>query len=141
MRTLRLAQVAAQAEGLVLKRTALRFGKRATFGAVAAVFGLALLVMVHVTGWEALTGFGGITPFWSSVIVLAVDLLLAGLFALLARGTLPDSVEREARDLRDRSLLELRNTALLGLALGPAGRVAGRGALGMAKKLVGRKRR
>ena len=141
MRTLRLAQVAAQAEALIVKRTALRYGRRAAYGAVAAVFGLALLVMVHVTGWLALTGFGGITPFWSSVIVLGVDLLIAGLFALLARGSLPDPIEREARDLRDRSLLELRNTALLGFALGPAGRVAGRGAFGMAKRLVGRKRR
>ena len=141
MRTLRLAQVAAQAEGLIVKRTVLRYGKRAAYGVVAAVFGVALLVMLHVVGWLALTGFGGITPFWSSVIVLGVDLLLAGLFALLARGTLPDPVEREARALRDQSLLELRNTALLGFALGPAGRVAGRGAFGMAKRLVGRKRR
>ena len=141
MRTLRLAQVAAQAEALIVKRTALRYGRRAAYGAVAAVFGLALLVMLHVTGWLALTGFGGITPFWSSVIVLGVDLLLAGLFALLARGSLPDPIEREARDLRDRSLLELRNTALLGFALGPAGRVAGRGVFGMARRLVGRKKR
>lgn len=141
MRTVRLAQVAAQAEGLVLKRMALRFGKRAAYGAVAAVFGLALLVMVHVTAWEALVGPGGITPVWSSVIVLGVDLLIAGLFALLARGTLPDLVEREAVELRNRSMFELRNTALLGLALGPAGRVAGRGAFGIAKRLVGRKRR
>ena len=141
MRTLRLAQVAAQAEALIVKRMALRFGRRAAYGAVAAVFGLALLVMVHVTGWLALTGFGGVTPFWSSVIVLGVDLLIAGLFALLARGALPDPIEREARELRDRSLLELRNTALLGLARGPAGRVAGRGVFGMAKRLVGRKRR
>ena len=141
MRTLRLAQVAAQAEGLMIKRSVLRYGRRAVYGAIAAVFGLALLVMLHVTGWLALTGFGGVTPFWSSVIVLGVDLLIAGLFALLARGTLPDVVEREARELRDRSLLELRNTALLGFALGPAGRVAGRGALGVAKRLVGRKRR
>lgn len=141
MRTLRLAQVAAQAEGLIVKRTALRYGKRAAYGVVAAVFALALLVMVHVAGWFALTQFGGITPFWSSVIVLGVDLLFAGLFGLLARGTLPDPVEREARELRDRSLLELRNTALLGFALGPAGRVAGRGVFGVAKRLVGRKRR
>ena len=141
MRTLRLAQVAAQAEGLVLKRTALRFGKRAAFGAVAGVFALALLVMLHVTGWIALNSLGGVTPFWSSVIVLGIDLLLAGLFGLLARGTLPDTVEREAMELRDRSLLELRNTALLGLALGPAGRVAGRSAFSVAKRMVGRKRR
>ncbi len=141
MRTLRLAQVAAQAEGLVVKRTVRRFGKRAAYGAVAGVFALALLVMLHVTGWVALNGSGGITPLWSSVIVLGVDLLVAGLFGLLARGTLPDPVEREARELRDRSLLELRNTALLGLAFGPAGRVAGRGAFAMAKKMVGRKRR
>ena len=141
MRTLRLAQVAAQAEGLVLKRTALRFGKRAAYGAVAAVFALALLVMVHVIGWVALNSLGGITPFWSSVIVFGVDLVLAVLFGLLARGTLPDTVEREALELRDRSLLELRNTALLGLAFGPAGRVAGRGAFGLAKRLVGRRRR
>ncbi len=141
MRTLRLAQVAAQAEGLIVKRTVLRYGRRAAYGVVAAVFGIALLVMVHVAGWLALTDFGGILPFWASLIVLGVDLVLAVLFALLARGTLPDVVEREARELRDRSLLELRNTALLGFALGPAGRVAGRGAFGMAKRLVGRKRR
>ena len=141
IRIVRLAQVAAQAEALVLKRTVRRAGRRAIYGAVAAVFGVALLVMLHVVGWFALAGFGGITSFWSSVIVLAVDLVIAGAFGVLAAGKLPDPVEVEARDLRDRTLLEMRNTGLLALAMGPAGRIAGRGAFGLARNLVGREKR
>ncbi len=141
IRIVRLAQVAAQAEALVLKRTVRRAGRRGAYGAVAAVFAIALLVMAHVVGWFALSALGGVTPFWSSVIVLGVDLIITAVFGVLASGKLPDPVETEARDLRDRTLLEMRNTGLLALAMGPAGRVAGRGAFGLAKSLVGRKRR
>ena len=140
MRPLRLARVAAQAEGLRLRRMLMRLVRRAAYGGVAAVFALAALVVVHVLGFLALTEFAGMLGFWAALIVFGVDAVLAGLFGLLSRGNVPDRVETEARQLRDNSLREMRNAGLLGLAIGPAGRVAGRGVFGLGRRMMRRKR-
>ncbi len=118
----------------------MRLARRAAYGGVAAVFALAALVVVHVLGFLALTEFAGMLGFWAALIVFGVDAVLAGLFGLLSRGNVPDRVETEARQLRDNSLREMRNAGLLGLAIGPAGRVAGRGVFGLGRRMMRRKR-
>lgn len=140
MRTLRLAKVAAQAEGLRLRRLVRRAVKRVAFGAVAAVFALAVLVMLHALVFLALTGFAQMLPFWAALIVFGIDAVFAGIFGLLSRGGVPDRVEVEAQQLRDNSLREMRNAGALSLALGPAGRMAGRGAFGLGRRFLSRKR-
>jgi hypothetical protein len=108
MRSVELARAAAQAETLYLRRMARRQGIRATFGAVAAVFGIAIVVMLHVLLYVILLGY--VQPAVAALIVLAVDLLLAIVFAVLARRDTPDQIEREAKLLRDESLAELRSS-------------------------------
>ena len=54
MRSLRLLGVAAQAEGLRLKREAALMVRGIVFQAGAAVFGLAALILLHISGYSAL---------------------------------------------------------------------------------------
>jgi len=88
-----------------------RQGMRAAYGAVAAVFGLAMLVLLHVILYLLLTLWVG--PIWAAVIVFAVDLVLAGIFAVMARRNTPDVIEEEAKMLRDQSLVEMRQSITL----------------------------
>ncbi len=111
MRTVELARAAADAEKLRLQRMARRQGMRAAYGAVAAVFGLAMLVLLHVILYLLLTLWVG--PIWAAVIVFVADLVLAGIFAVMARRNTPDAIEEEAKMLRDQSLMEMRQSITL----------------------------
>ncbi len=146
MRTVELARVAAAAEALRLKRQALRFGRQGAFLAAAAVFGLFALAFVHVVLWTLFDGPANTGKVWASVIVLAFDVVVAGILLLLGRGTVPDPLEVEARITRDRSLSELKSaltlTAATSVVVGPAGRFAGRTTWSALRRLLpGRRRR
>ena len=125
MRSVELARAAAQAEALYLRRMAQRQAVRGVFGAVAAVFGLAILVMVHVLIYVILIGY--VSPPIAAVILLALDLVLAIVFAVLARRDEPGQIEQEAKLLRDQSLVELRSSlTLMSLAASATGLVVRR---------------
>ncbi len=132
MRTVRLAKVAARAEVVRWKRIARRAIRRLAYAAVALVFVLACLVLLHALGFEALTQFGGVAPFWAMLIVFGVDIVLAIVFGILAAGAIADPLEREALALRERSVAELRGSfardALLGSATSLITRRGGLGA-------------
>ena len=83
MRTLQLLATAAEAEGLRLKREGAAIGRRAAMTAVAAICAVAALIMVHVAGWSLLVLPLG--PAGAAGAVALADLLVAGLFLLLAR--------------------------------------------------------
>jgi uncharacterized membrane protein len=120
MRSVELARAAAQAEALYLRRLAQRQATRGAFGAVAAVFGLAILVMVHVLIFVILIGF--VSPPIAAIILLALDLVLAIIFAVLARRDEPGQIEQEAKLLRDQSLVELRSSlTMMSLAASATG--------------------
>ncbi len=121
MRTVRLAKVAARAETVRLRRLLLRSVRRVAFGAVATVFAIASLVLLHALGFEALTQFAGMAPFWAMLIVFAVDVVFAVIFGILAAGVVPDPIEREALALRQRSVGELRGALARDALLGGAG--------------------
>lgn len=106
MRSVELARAAAQAEALRVRLFATRQAMRGAFGAVAAVFGLAILVMLHVILYLLLVPH--MHPVIAALIVLVVDLVVAIVFAMLAKRNQPSQIEREARLLRDQSLAELR---------------------------------
>lgn len=108
MRSVELARAAAQAEALYLRRVARRQAMRGAFGAVAAVFGVAILVMLHVLFYVVLVGY--VRPAVAALIVLAVDLVFAIVFAVLARRDQPDTIEQEALALRDEALAGLRSS-------------------------------
>lgn len=130
MRAVDLTKIAASAEALRLRRHMFRLVRQAGFLAIAAIFGFFALISLHVVLWTLCYGPWGTGKVWASVIVLAVDVIVAGILLLFGRGKLPDPIEVEARITRDRSLSELRSalamTALAGTVTGPAGRLAGR---------------
>ncbi|MBR0654394.1 hypothetical protein [Plastoroseomonas arctica] len=97
MRTFRLLAAAAEAEGLRLRRTGEAFGRRAALTAVAAVCGLGALIMIHIAGWYLLVVPLG--PAGAAGGVALVDLVIAGLFLLLARPRF-DPVAQEALMIR-----------------------------------------
>jgi hypothetical protein len=123
MRTVRLARVAAQAEILLLRRLLAVAIRHAIFGVIAAVFAIAVLILIHVLGVLALEQYAGLGPIPSVAIVLAVDLVIAALFGLLAAGKIADPVADEARRVRDTSIEQARQSLTLAALLAPATRV------------------
>lgn len=108
MRTLELAKVAAAAETLRLRRIVRRQALRAVFGAVAAVFALAALVVLHVVAWQALLLL--VSPIQATLIVLAVDVAIAIALGVMAMRDVPDAVEQEAKQIRTQALIEMRSS-------------------------------
>ncbi len=79
-----------------------------------------MLVMLHVIIYLVLAPNTG--PVWAAVIVFAVDLVVAGIFAILAKRNTPDPIEEEAKMLRDQSLIEMRQSiTLMSLAASATG--------------------
>ena len=101
MRVLQMLDVAAQAEGVRLRREATGLAKRAAWVAIAGVFGTAALATVHVAAVAYLVPDYGLAA--AAGMIAAADLVLAGIFALLARPR-PDPVAEEARALRQTML-------------------------------------
>ncbi len=128
MRTVDLGRTAAQAELLRLKRLIRRQINRVVWGAVAAVFGIAFLTMVHIVGYELL--LLALSPLLSSVIVLAVDLVLLVVFAMFALRGAPDPVEAEARLVRDEALAEMKQSLAVTAIVSPLARMTVRRAGG-----------
>lgn len=101
MSTFGLLGVAAEAEGLRLRRTFTLAGRRAGWLAGAAVFGLAGLAFAHVAATLYLAAEHG-TPI-ACAIVAGTDLALALVLAVVGR-RLRDPVADEALLLRRTSL-------------------------------------
>ena len=108
MRAVELAKVAAAAEALRLRRIARRQSLRAAFGGVALVFAVAVLVLIHVTIWNLLQPT--FSPFYASLSVLGGDLVLMIVFGVLALRNSPDSVEAEAKQIRQQAIIEMRQS-------------------------------
>lgn len=140
MRIVRLGRAALDAEAVRLRYVALRTVRRVVLGAIAGVFGLVALAALHVAAFFVLELDARITPAWSAVIVAGGDLLLAVILLMLAaRGGL-SAGEIEARIMRDRTISELRTSLAFATFTGPAARLAGRGAFGVAKRVFRRRR-
>lgn len=106
MRLFRLLQLAAQAETLRWKRTGRGYAIQAGFGVGAAVFGLMMLVMLHLAAfsWLAQTSLG---PAVGALIVAGFDLVAAGLLGFLATRSGLDPVAVEAERVRDNALRQM----------------------------------
>ena len=120
MRTVELAKVAASAEALRLRRIVVRQGMRAAYGAGAAVFGLGVLVLLHVVAYHLMVP--AISPTLASLILLAFDAAVAGVLAYLALSNKPDAIENEALMIRQQAVVEMRKSMTV-MAL--AGEVTG----------------
>jgi len=123
MRTLSLARIAAQAEGLVLRRHARRIVVQAVMGVIAVVFVVCALALAHLAGWLALVKV--VMPVYAALIVLGVDIVIAAIFGLLAMRSSPDRIEREAILVRDQAKQQLAIAAATASTLAPVARLMG----------------
>jgi hypothetical protein len=126
MRTTRLARLAAEAEILLVRREIKTAIRRAIYGAVAAVFALGALILLHVLGYIALRQYAQLSPIAAAAIILGIDAAITLIFGLLASGAMKDPVAEEARMIRDQSLAQIKDTLTMAAVLKPAGRMLGR---------------
>jgi hypothetical protein len=102
MRTLRLARIAAEAEGLRLRQRVQRTAIRIAFAIVAMGFLAGAVVFAHISAWLWLR------LYWESLhtalILTGVDLVLAAFLALLAARSSPSRIEREALAVRRQAI-------------------------------------
>jgi len=117
MRLFSLLRLAAQAESLRWRRTGRGLAIQGGLGAAAAVFGLMLLMMLHLAGFAALSRRQG--PELAALIVAGVDLVLMALLGWLALRHAEDKVALEAERVRDDALRQVGDTASRGLMLLP----------------------
>jgi hypothetical protein len=106
MRTLRLAKVVAQAEGMRLRAMAQRQIRRVVIAAVAGFFLTAFLVAGHIAIGMALVPT--VTPLQAVLIVGGGDLLLALILGAVAASSKPGAIEREALELRQKARQEMQ---------------------------------
>lgn len=114
MRSLGLLGAAAEAEGLRLRREASGLVRSAACGGVAALFGIAALVLLHIAGWTALEHRFGAIP--ASLFLAVADLAAMGVVLVLGRRR-HDPIAAAAAMMRDQSLAAAAR-APLGFASG-----------------------
>jgi hypothetical protein len=102
MRSLSLYRIAAEAEGLRLRRMSQRTVTRVAVGAVAMVFLTAALIFAHLVVWFWLrTMFSELV---AAAIIGGGDLVLGLILVLFAAVSSPGRVEREALQVRRQAL-------------------------------------
>jgi hypothetical protein len=102
MRTLRLARIAAEAEGLRLRYSARRAVVRIVLGLVALGLLFGALVFCHIAAWYWLRQSWDRSP--AALIIAGGELVLALILVLLAARSSPGRVEAEALAVRRRAL-------------------------------------
>src|SRR4051812_50012802 len=91
--------------------------RRGIFGAVAAVFGVAVLALAEVAGWQALRL--KFQPIPTTLILLGINLAIAAAFGVLAARSAPGHTEREALRGRRPALGTARGAPGFSAALAP----------------------
>jgi hypothetical protein len=102
IRSLRLAQIAVQAEALRLRRLARRTAVRVGLVLVAAPFMLACFGFFETALWEWVSRH--LLPAYAALIVAGVNLALGGVLLLIAALSSDSKVEIEALRVRQRAL-------------------------------------
>jgi hypothetical protein len=113
MRTLRLARIAAEAEGLRLRRQAQRTATRVAVGLIALMFLGWALLFAHAAAWFWLRDAVGWAAPGAAMAIFGADLVIAVLLTLFVVRSSPGRVEMEALLVRQRAL----ESAASGLAL------------------------
>lgn len=110
--------MAAAAETQRVKVKAGAVVDRTIYLAVAGVFGIAAFAMLHVALFALFSRVGGPAwgPFWGAVIVLLLDLVLAGILYLMSTRTGRQPAVIEARTVRDVALAGATEELLTGVA-------------------------
>lgn len=102
MRSLRLARIAAEAEGVRLRYSARRTAVRAVLGLVALGFLFGALVFCQIAAWYWLRASWDRPA--AALILAGGELVLAAILALLAARSSPGRVELEALAVRRQAL-------------------------------------
>jgi hypothetical protein len=110
LRALRLLGVAAQAEGLRMRRGAARGIRGAVLTGAAVSFGAAALLLFHVAAWLWLAARWDAVA--ASLLLGLADAVLAAFLLLLARDR-PDPVADAALLIRQESLREAARVPLI----------------------------
>ena len=108
MRALRLARIAAEAEGIRLRGSVQRTVVRVVMGLIALGFLLAAGVFFHVAGWFWLRERW--EPPASAMIVAGIDIVLAALLGLLAARSSASRAELEALAVRRHAVESIGST-------------------------------
>lgn len=116
MDALRLARIAAEAEGLRLRMQARRTAVRMATGLIGLMFIGWALLFVHVAVWYWLREGAGWTGPTTAIVLAGADLVIAACFAAFALRSSPGRVEMEALQVRQRAL----ESATSGYALATA---------------------
>jgi hypothetical protein len=104
MRPIRLARIAAEAEGVRLRGLASRLAFRLVFLVVGLLFVIGAVVFVHIAAWYWIRLDGGLSYYATAGILGGIDLLIAVILIALASRSGPSRVEREALAVRNRAL-------------------------------------
>jgi hypothetical protein len=113
VRPVRLARIAAEAEGVRLRGLVSRVVTRAVLGVIALLFLLGAIVFVHVAAWYWLrTGFDQ-TFLAATGILGGADLILAIILGFLASRSTPSRVEVEALEVRRKAIQAIGSTLSL----------------------------
>ena len=108
MRALRLARIAAEAEGVRLRRRAQRALIAAILASIASAFMLGAVVFCHVAAWFYLRVHWD--PPATALILAGADILLALVLVLMATRSSTTQVEVEALAVRQRALESIGST-------------------------------
>src|SRR3954462_9183003 len=101
MRPIRLARIAAEAEGVRLRGLASRLAFRIAFALAASLFSIGAIVFVHIAAWYWIRIDEGLSYLATAGILGGIDLLIAVILVALASRSGPSRVEREALDVRN----------------------------------------
>ena len=121
MRATNLAQIAAEAEILRIKRMLIRQGVRVALALVAAVFLIAVLALASIIAWQLL----GLrfAPIVATLIMVGAHLLLAIILGWIAARSSPNRTEREALGIRQSATGAVKSSLKLpSLISGPRSR-------------------
>jgi hypothetical protein len=104
MRPIRLARIAAEAEGVRLRGMVTRVMTRVIFAVIALFFVLGALTFGHVAAWYEIRLALDQGPLATAGILGGADLLLAIVLALLASRSSPSRTEIDALAIRRQAL-------------------------------------
>jgi hypothetical protein len=104
IRPVRLARIAAEAEGVRLKGMATRIVTRVVFAVIAFVFILGALTFAHVAAWYGIRVGLEMSFLATAGILGGIDLLIAVILLFLASRSKPSRTEIEAREVRRKAL-------------------------------------
>jgi hypothetical protein len=119
MNPVRLARIAAEAEGVRLRGLMTRLASRVIMGVIAFLFVFGAVVFAHIAAWLEIRADLDLTPLATAGILGGIDLLVAVILGLLASRSSPSRVEVDALDVRRRALQGISSTLSVGQMLIP----------------------